>query len=224
MDYKDSCDFTYDKNLNQLKKLGLKYYPWIGKNFNSSEEKLLIIGESVYNWGSNQKEISEINTLINRYDFGRIVAYDHGIKDPFPSRKFFRNMERTILGKNLNDVKEQELLWERVIFHEFVQRPMSSRSERPTKKDYELGSEILLKIIEEFKIQKCIFSGTEWGKFISIDNFITKKITKSNFPKLNNCYPKTIEIKNNQKTKIYFIKHPSSFFSWEKWNNFMKEN
>jgi len=162
--------------------------------------------------------------MLSKSTFARFVAFNHGLQSDSPKHKFTRNLEKTIHGKDFKHQDEKVNFWKMVSFHEFVQRPMRDRKERPSKEDYKIAARILLELINELKITKCIFSGTDWNKFLHIEQAIKSKSIIHFSEKLNGTHPKIIQIKNDINTKIYFIKHPSSFFSWQKWKIFISEN
>lgn len=224
MKYKQYHNFEYDNYFEDLQKSGLKYYPWIGKNFSQTKVKTLVVGESVYNWETDEEKRKDAFLALNKYDFARIVAFEHGIELPIPQRKFARNIEGLLLGTKINQPSEHSDFWENICFHELVQRPMDNRKERPSGNDYKIGANILMQIIDKLRIEKCIFLGTEWRKFAELEKEIINKESLHFGFKINNAHPKIIQVQNQQKTKIYFVKHPSSFFSHDKWNEFINSN
>jgi hypothetical protein len=224
MVYSKHCNFESDIFFKTLETEGLKYYPWIGTEFNSSDNKTLIVGESVYNWEKEEDKRKDAFNALDKFDFSRVVAYDHGIDNIIPQRYFARNIEKLIKGRKLSDKNEHINFWENIAFHELVQRPMKTIDERPTKADYELGAKLLNKIIEKLEIETCIFLGTDWNKFASVEKEMINS-ESLHFPeKINNTHPKVIKLNNNYSSKIYFVKHPSKFFSSDKWNKFILEN
>lgn len=222
--YKHSCDFKYETFFKNLEGKGLKYFPWVGKNFDASEEKILIVGESVYNWGKNPDTIEIAQEKLDLNDYARVIAFEHGTERISPKQKFAENIEKAVSGKIFKNKEDNLEFWQNIAFHEFVQRPLKNIKIRPTIEDYKLGSKLLLDIIEHLKINKCIFLGTAWYKFSSIANNIEEKESKHFAYKINNSRPKVLHLLNKHQSKIYFIKHPSSYFSWEQWAEFLKNN
>lgn len=224
MKYLDYLNTDFDNYFKKIETHGLKYYPWIGKNFMKTHDKILIVGESVYNWETAVEERKKADSILNKYDFARIVAFEHGIESPIPKRKFARNIEKVISGCSIIQKNKHAEFWQKISFHEFVQRPMINIQERPQKADYKLGASILVEIINQLQVKKCVFLGTQWDKYAAIEKEIEfGKSVHFGF-KINNTLPKIIQINNDLKTKIYFIKHPSKFFSWDKWNDFIEHN
>lgn len=223
MNYSQHCNFESDSFFKDLEKEGLKYYPWIGSKFNNSENRILIVGESVYNWEDEEEKRKEAFLALNKFDFSRVVAFDHGIFNTAPKRYFARNIEKLIKGKKISEKVEHIEFWESITFHELVQRPMETINERPKKSDYRLGAKLLNKIIEKLEVETCIFLGTDWNKFAAVESEL-EDFESSHYGKINNSWPKVIKLNNQYNTKIFFVKHPSKFFSWDKWNQFISEN
>lgn len=221
-DVNEYCTFELDKQF--LKIDGLKYLPWVGKKAMQKNQKLLIIAESVYNWEKEDERRKNAQVSLDKNNFARVVAYEHGIENPSSKRKLARNIEK--ITANTVETKEGRIdFWESIIFHELVQRPLENKKTRPTKKDYQNGAMVLTSIISLTKPNKCIFLGTTWSKFASLKKSLEQYyITiEEHFAKINNAWPKTLLIKELN-TKIYFIKHPSSYFSPELWRDFIDEN
>jgi hypothetical protein len=216
------CTLELDEKFLRIE--GIKYLPWIGRNALETKERLLIIGESVYNWETEIKKRKDAQISLERNDFARVVAYEHGIENPDPKRVFARNIERT-LATDLRKEDKRIEFWESILFHELVQRPLDNIKARPSKADYNIGANVLTSIIQITKPRKCIFLGTTWSKFAGLKNNLEQiyTIEEKHFDKINGAYPKTLFI-NELNTKIYFIKHPSSHFTFGLWKKFIQSN
>ena len=215
-------DKSLDKDFLQIE--GLKYLPWVGKDFENQEVKILLIPESVYNWGKDKEARKVADEAINNNNFARIVAYEHGIEYPSSKRKLARNIEK-LFDIDYKNNDERIDFWRSIVFHELVQRPLKNIIERPNNKDYELGALVLTRIIEILKPKKCIFFGTTWSKFANFRKSLTQNYTvnEKHFHKTNNAYPKILFLRELD-SKIYFIRHPSKGFSPELWKEFIFKN
>ena len=124
---KNHCTFELDEQFLDIE--GIKYLPWVGKKALEKNKRLLIIGESVYNW-EKEKEVRRIAQIrLEKNDFARVVAYEHGIENPKPKRIFARNIERT-LATNFEHNADRVEFWESILFHELVQRPLENKKVR----------------------------------------------------------------------------------------------
>jgi hypothetical protein len=200
----------------------LKWLPWIGDDYLNSPNKLLLIGESHY-YNPEKKESFEKHQNIG---YTREVIEKVAINKEYKTYKkkapkIFPNIHFTFLG---NDNIATKSFWNKVGFYNFVQVPMKTNQGRPTKNDYTKGWEHFDEIINIVKHDTCIFLGNSSSQYFS--NSLIKSNTKissklTNIGKVNNAMFKETEIKlhNGQKVAILFIRHPSNFFSWKKWNN-----
>jgi len=225
--YFDFIDSSFDHYFDQIS--NLFFYPFIGKEFTDSKQKLLIVGESVYNWESDAaRRINAQKQLLSKH-FVRKTCIEQGLKINSDKNyhRFYRNIELMHFGKKI-DKEERGKFWKSVCFHEFVLEPMQSIIDRPTEMQYVKGAEVLIKIINLLKIEKVYFLGSEFKKFETIRN----ELFKNNFSvetferkRIGRHFARKRIIKreNNYSTTIYFVKHPSAFFSAKKWHQFVKE-
>jgi len=198
--------------------------PWIGKNFNKQETKILLIGESHYSQDSNgnfDKECYEefindsettqkiIQRLINGESW-RI--FDNTYKFLFNNRKI-----------NVTD------FWEQFSFYNLIQRPMKTMKEKPSKTDFKQGIETSLEVINEMytKPDYVIFLGNSGRHYLknSINNNENYRLINEKTEKIGRYFGVKFTIENTKEIQLIFIKHPSSYFSWNKWNEFIiKDN
>lgn len=219
---KNHCEFKLDEQILEIE--GIKYLPWIGNKALEKNERLLIIGESVYNLEKEDEKRKIAQIRLEKNDFARVVAFEHGIENPKPKRIFARNIERT-LGTIFENTDGRIEFWESILFYELVQRPLENNKVRPTKTDYNIGAKVLTSIIQMTKPNKCVFLGTTWSKFAGLKENLESiySIEEKHYGKINGSIPKTIYI-SELNTKIYFIKHPSSYFSPDLWKVFIEKN
>jgi hypothetical protein len=200
-------------------KTDIPWLPWVGCNYVSSPSKLLIIGESTYNW--DPKDI-KVQDRIARKDHLRVLHTNHALNFDRNSN-YVRNIERAIFGTKNPDKKMKSKLWNSVIYHNLVLRPMSTIKERPNYADYFLGWEELIKLIEVSKSSECIVYGLQWEKTKSLRAVLNSRniaFSYSVIPdSVNRSKPKLIEFDlAGSPIKILFNRHPSAFFSWKKWH------
>lgn len=208
----------------------IKYLPWIGSNYFSEKNnrKILLILESVYNWGEDDQTKKEAEEMLGKNDFVRKLIKEQGLfftcgEEGRPKSLMARGIEKSILGKKDSSNSEKEKLWTDIAFHELVQRPLN-KNERPGKEDYQKGADLLKKIVDLIDPKLCIFYGTDYRKLESIKNsFNVSDNDITCEQKINRAIPRILKIESKKggKFKIIMVKHPSSFFSWDKWNSFI---
>lgn len=201
---------------------GLTYFPWVGSEYSSINNwsGILIVAESVYDWdpGSSHSQTSLINA-----EFSRHVVYEHCLYftcDGIKNSPTWRNLERALFGYKQISNQDRIDLWTSVSVHQHVQRPMISIQERPTFDDYLHGAHILKEILTILKPEMCIYLGTDQLKTDSLLE-LTNFLHIANDEKINGAIPRKLLFKddeNDTETPIIMLKHPSRFFSWEKWH------
>lgn len=212
-------DKSRDSDFEQIEQL--KWLPYIGEDYFSSDKKIMVIGESHYR-DDNQHSIDWNNKPTFTRDIHKIIALDKKYERTkvfyFLNRALFRNDERI----------DTKILWAKLAFYNFVQSSMHTRKSRPNEDDYLKGWVSYFKLLPILNPDFCIFIGVEASNFlekaIEINEFKISDIKKSE--KINGTFPREVKITqpNGKETKLLFIKHTSNFFSWDDWNIFMKKN
>ena len=226
-----NCDYLqFDEFFKKIKTENFKYLPFVGTNFSRSAIKTLIVGESLYKWGKSPAEKEKCEREISSEFFLRKTVIEQGlnIKKGKNYHRFYRNIEKLINGNDIDSFEKRMNFWSEFSFHEFILEPMESLNQRPTIQQYKAGAKALIEIIEILNIEKCIFLGSEFEKF----DIIQKEFEKQKFDVIKferkkigkNWGRKRIFKKDKLQTTIHFVKHPSAFFSWKLWHNFIKGN
>jgi hypothetical protein len=214
-------DELIDKSLDDklqvlIENNSLKWLPWIGKNYVSSENKILIIGESHY--GKSNEALEDHKNHL----FTREAVADMSVNGKSYGVKFYSNMHKCLIG---NDSFDPEKLWSNIAFYNFIQRTMVGNKARPNKDDYAIGWEAFYSIIEILKPDVCIFLGvSSISRFKNDTSFKFESLNYRHFPKTDSVIPRYVEIKSyNKIIKVYSIKHPGSRISWSQWHQFLQD-
>jgi len=214
----------YDASYTEMLKENMNWLPFTGKQYPEIpvNNRLLILGESCYAWKNNAVEISADENHIRENVYGHMN--DSG---------FFANIVKTLVSKDRITKNDRRRFWEMASFQNLVTTPMATVKHRPSLDDYKKGWEVYWQVHGILQPAVCIVLGTEAAK---IDSFLSvlrrkrklvdhKKELNLHFPKVGRYYAKTLSFDVNGKNiKFFFIKHPSSFFSWKVWNKFLKNN
>lgn len=198
----------------------LKWLPWVGENYETSSKKILIIGESHY---YNPKEPGSFEKN-EQNNFTREIVKELAIRKKYYKTNFFQNFHYAVIG---NDDFDSNKFWSSLSFYNFVQRSMKTNGKRPENKDFKKGWESFIEIIKILKPDTCIFVGSSCS--ITFNSSLKKhKIdftTVKNIKKIDRAFAKSSSININSKTtNIHFIRHTSKYFSWRKWNEYLKNN
>ncbi|WP_460891042.1 hypothetical protein [Rufibacter soli] len=206
-------NINYDNEL--LKIEGLTWLPFVGKDYDSTHSKILFVGESHY------KDPKSNNENFKKKEFTRMIVDEMAICNYQYGSPFFNRIS------DLFNFSDRTELWNKTSFYNFIQRPMNKGEkvtqgviERPLKVDFENSWNIFFDVINKTKPDYCIFFGnTAANTFNKACNKRTiefKSIVWEDY--INRSYLKKAEVSiESHKTEIIFIKHPSSYFTTNKW-------
>lgn len=214
----------YNSSFDEIK--DLTWYPWVGTEYPKGKEfRLLIVGESHYAQDENMCfNIDYYNNFINDKKSTQTIV-EQEICD-ISNRPFFRNTYHALFGAN-KIVKK--FFWTKVAFYNYIQSPMKTRDERPSKENYYLGWETFYRVLKVLKPTHCIFLGSEGSKYmypvLKMKSDISLTIDQGD-ERIGRCWGKTAKIKHADfDTDITLIQHPSKCFKWQEWNIYlMKRN
>lgn len=211
------CDTSYDTEIEKLE--GINRLPWVGNNYREQDIKVLILGESVYDWNPKDPEnIGKISTPSNLRNLHNNHALDFKRKS-----KFVRNIERAVYGKRKPSDDQKKVFWNAVSYHNLVNRVMKSKKHRPSYSDYYSGWCVFDQLIDTLEVNEVIVYGLEQIKIKSLIEYSERNGLSLEREKLSEkigrSHPRKITIKKAEKEiKLLFIRHPSSYFSWKKWS------
>lgn len=142
--------------------------------------------------------------------------------------KILRNIERCLYSERYPTESKKLTLWAHTAFMNFIQKPMLSAKERPTGEDFRRAWQTFFDVIDVLKPNYCLFGGVSASNYeqtylalAESSGFIASKIKWSETIG-SSAFGRTATIhKGNSSTRLIFIKHPSSFFSWQKWNSYL---
>jgi hypothetical protein len=219
----EHIDKTFDELFYSIPTL--KWLPWVGKNYNfTGNNKLLIVGESHYDW----EEEGSVDDL--QYpEFTRWFISGHTVEDPNIPTRVLRNTERVLYYDNPADTQKINL-WHSSCYYNIVQRYMQNKNERPNVEDYLTAWDTFFKVIEVLKPQYCLFCGVEASNYsynlergLEGNNFRSEGIQY--LEKIGSVYSRTALVSNSMgySCKLIFMKHPSRYFPWESWAEFVHQ-
>jgi hypothetical protein len=269
------CDTRKDEAFNELKlNEGLTWLPWVGKNYwqTHAKCKLLIIGESHYNWikpdcrNFNDKQYSMVKAWMEDSNFTRdfitLFKDEHSdielvnwvkenknfpcvnilthkekreqkgctendifIENAYNNEKILRNLERAFFLQAYPSSEIKTILWEHVSYYNFIQKILDSSNDRNISDiEWENSWNIFYKIINILRPTHCLFCGVGIADSFknSGNEFQISEAKNKKSPDISNLRP-VFERKNKDKTSLLFIRHPSAYFSWNKWGEFVEK-
>ena len=200
----------------------LTWQPWLGDNYSKSKKKTLIIGESHY-----YKPVSDNDKSFTKHqniNFTQIVVNEIAIKrlmDDKRSATMYENFYRSIKSDGQTRVD----YWNSVAFYNFIQQPMHSIKQRPSKDMIKKAWTSFRTVVDIIQPDVVIFIGVkcsegfnEFAKDINVPlkKEVDLKISSRQVPRSASL------IIRNKNLPIYFIKHSSSFYSGKKWRNYFQ--
>jgi len=214
-------DRVTEKEIKRNKIKGLYYLPWIGKDYINSNAKLLVLGESNYIDEEGYGEEEDWNQILMKQNFTEILE---GVTLYRP----LVNLTKAIYNKKDLSRNEMSDIGNKIAFSNIVQRPLKNRKERPINIDFYNGWKAILKVIKIIKPKNIIVIGVvsiEILKDLAHEENMGIFDFKKCKEKINNVFPRNFCITNNDENiNCIAIRHTSSFFSWNKWHKFIKEN
>ena len=228
--HRAAVDTRYDDAL-QTAAGDLHWLPWVGTSYAELPrgQRLLILGESHYHWKNKSETAEQVSRYLAGREFTRYFVFDHGFSSPKPPTKFATALTRAIYGRQHNAQQKQHL-WSSVAYYNRVQRPMDSADARPTKEDYRIAWDTFFPVINVLQPGYCLFAGIEISGYVDElkaaahrHGYVVSGLTRR--PVIGKTAPRvaTVTSATGEVTRLVFIKHPSSFFSWEKWGRFLQE-
>jgi hypothetical protein len=196
----------------------LNFKPWIGENCLETSGNLMILGESHYD------DIDGIKAKPERPDFTINVVEDIFSKSFISNTS--KNIHKLLLGENSEESWKE--IYDNVIFFELIQEIMEKKNpgfQTPSKQQYLEGWGITFDQVEKLKVENIIALGTSGYRPLMkfLQGSDVEVINNSKEEKISNCIPRVITVRiKDQEVVIYFIKHPGSYFSFNKWRKFLK--
>jgi hypothetical protein len=224
-------EYSYTQNFdNQFKNIEtLKWLPWVGKNYETqpSGHKLLLVGESHYDWLEGTP-----NNHLENNEFTRWFINNHAVSRGKTGSKIIQGIEKAIFG-GFSTPERNKNLWLSVSYYNIIQRAMKNKDDRPTlQNDFPDGWDTFFQVIDILKPDHILLCGLESSNPKNVCHF-NQALSKNNFTssgihhlgKIGITHQKkaTVENHNGYKTNLVFIKHPSAFFPWKDWTLFVRK-
>ncbi len=215
-------DKSFDKQLEAITKL--TWLPWIGKSYNEANRKLLIVGESHYNFAESDEEYEKkFKEATEDKEFTRKTIYESPICCEWTSNTF-ENIHRVFLETNNF---RRELFWEHVAFYNFIPRLMDYRKkERPMWVDFYNSWDTFIKVIKVIKPTDCVFIGVSASNSFNqaMEELRIKYTPIKWLEGIGTVYARSSKIEiDDYELNLTFIQHSSKMFSWSRWNAFLKK-
>lgn len=201
----------YDSTLTSITPC-LFMLPWIGEKYRSTG--ILFIGESDYYDGAQFDNNWKREWILKE----RIQSTGKG-------SKLLNNIDRTFLD-HLN-FENQSNLWNSIAYTNLVQRPMNwmeNKNDKPNYDDFFAGWKTTLQAVFILKPKFIIKWGFS-GDGVLRDNICNEKYVDWKCENINdNNRFLLLKHTSNYEVKILFIRHPSMYYSWSTWKEYIHTN
>lgn len=156
--------------------MNVYFKPWVGPNYETSERKVLVIGDSHY-CGSCDRcgvrgncSLEEMSEACRNLTMNSVLDYlafrsDTGGKEIWMHRTYYR-FDKLYYGKEEVSEEESVALWNRIAFYNFLQTAVSANpsNKKYTNEDYAASSPMATEVINELRPDVVIVWGARaWG-------------------------------------------------------------
>lgn len=218
-----------DEQFNQIPSLA--WLPWVGDNYFSipQENRMLIVGESHY----GDRGLEESKKFFEDRTITRGLHEEIAIDGISYGTKIFPNLYRTLFPNESINKEKRETFWQLASYYNFIQRPMikdlaraDGYVERPTSSDFRSGWHTFFAVYKLLKPQICLFIGTtsadKFNDEIGKEAELKADKIQWHSEEINRAYPKFTKLYfNGLESNLFFIRHTSSRYSSDKWNDYL---
>ncbi len=180
---------------------GMGFHPWVGRNYNKglSGKRVLVLGESHYDWDSRNKETDPIDQSLSVWCVAEQVVTD------FRSR-FYTSVAKAFVGEYPTS-KQRGSFWNSVAFYNYVQEIVGMGPRiRPTHEMWKASQPVFLRVLSVLKPDIVfVFGKGMWselplediaeheqevsGHTVSICSYLTKSSTVEAVKMTHPCAP-----------------------------------
>ena len=208
--WKANCSTKYDAVLEKIP--GLIHLPWVGTEYDHSQRRILIVGDSHYD--SDEEE-------------GLSIYFTRGIINCCIDLKVSEswNMQRNLMITFGVEEDNAKAFWRSIAFCNIVQEVMPESDTPPTEEQYIKGGQILREIINILKPTDCIIVGVRCERNLALRKWEREGILDFQWgQRINGTYPffGTFAYPNGEKIPIVNIKHTSQGYNPEQWSEFLR--
>ena len=216
---------NYDNQFEQVN--NLTWFPWVGTDYASASRQILIVGESHYINEDTRKEAFAREAQIRENREHTRLCLSEVLIDKSWYNPTYPNLMEALCDRGVMPENKEAL--DKIAYYNFIQRQLNytDGEQKPTGEDYQVAWTCFIDIVKILRPTDCVFLGvrSETG-FGAMMNALNIEHSIVNFPEqVNGAYPRkaTITLEDGFSLTMYFIKHPSMYFSAQKWHDFLKE-
>ena len=192
------------------------FEPWVGSEYNHSEErmfgkKILALGESHY-CGTGCQDCA-VGKGCKNFTTDVVKSY----LDPNVEREGWMNtykkFERSLVNHQTTP-EESVMIWNSVMFYNYLQVAMGGSRQAGTKKQYQDSEEAFFAVLDKFEPDLMIVWGNRLWRHLPWERWTEGEPLKVDSQIINNGY---YQLASGKKVKVICVCHPSSGYSWDYW-------
>lgn len=180
---------------------GVAFQPWVGTNYQTASPRLLIVGQSHYDWLGRKLPVSSVTTAV----IGCAIEYGSG--------PLFTNLVATCTGE-WPDAEARKHFWESVAYYNYIQEFVGDGPRKPHP--YELwvkSHDSFAAVLGALKPELILVFGiTNWNNIANLSGTKGEPLTVG--PQRYNetwLYP----VGQHGTAVAFHIKHPSAGFNYK---------
>jgi len=211
----------YDDKLNGIN--ARKWLPWVGRDYPArpADKRVLIVGESHYGDGADNRKNAEADSNHTRDIFAEIFI------SKFKTRTF-RTIPRVLFNAN---TLNRENFGLNICYCNIVQKLMAGHKDtgnvqrRPSGDDFKTGWKVLGEIVKVLKPRYCLFIGVSASYTFNPEIFVPAD-GKTGIEKRQSieraCPRRAKVLVDNAPVDLIFLKHFCRVRSGAKWHDYLQ--
>ena len=196
----------------------VKFHPWVGNKYSKSDNRILILGESHYDWEEDGRKYKA-----RRKDF--TIGYINGLTNPddrsdYGNKGTWTKLEKAFIGESGEKYNKSAIktFWHSVSFYNFVQKSVPEGSRVSPKSDnFKKSIPALEEVISNLKPHVIIILGMRLWKHLP------KKHDSKSFRVDGRTTDTIIYNYPNGQCFAFPIYHPSAGFNSDRWGKVIKK-
>ncbi|MGL5937519.1 MAG: hypothetical protein ACRCZY_09640 [Phocaeicola sp.] len=191
----------------------IQFMPWVGSSFleGFGGKRIMVLGESHY---CDKPEDGTADITI------RIIDDFCDENSEYESYKnTYTKFERALAGRKVSST-ERRSLWNRILFYNFIQEPMTAARVAPTAQQVSNAQYPFFEVIERYRPDIILV----WGR--RLYDMLPSQGTQGENVVVDGVGSEeswVYKLSDGHEVRALSMYHPASAFSWEYWHCFIKQ-